>query len=131
MTLIVAMQFDVLSGAETLHVSSHASAHPYVQMACPERAIPVVWQAFLGVSAAQDAVPPGHHIPVPSGRGKMQGKIKGRGTTWRQKRVCTWGWRGTPIPTARCRWLHQSRIGIEGATCLLRRHAMGLEGVTP
>jgi hypothetical protein len=119
------------SPVEFLHAFAHASMRPHVQMACPGRAMPVVWLAFVGGSATQDAAPPGHRIPVPSGRGKMQGKIKGRGTAWRRKRVCTWGWRGTPILAAPCRWLRQSRVGIEEAACLLRLRAMGLEGVHP
>jgi hypothetical protein len=115
----------------SLHAFANARMRPHVQMACPKRAIPMAWRAFVGRSATQDAAPPRHRIPVPSGRGKMQGKIKGRGTAWRQERVCTWGWRGTPILTAPCRWLHQSRIGIDEAACLLRCHVMGLDGVTP
>lgn len=113
--------------------SSHAFAHvcvrSNVQTACPKHALPVAWLAFVGGSAAQDAAPPGHRIPVPPGRGKVQGKIKGRGTSWRRKRVCTWGWRGTPILAAPCRCLCQSRVSMEEAACLLRRRAMGLEGV--
>lgn len=115
----------------SLHTFVHARVRPHVQMACRERAMPVAWRAFAGRSAAQDAAPPGHRIPVPSGRGKMQGKIKGRGTAWRRKRVCTWGWRGTPIFAAPCRWLDQSRIGIEQTACVPRGNAMGLEGVHP
>jgi hypothetical protein len=115
----------------SLHAFAHARMRPYVQMACPKHAIPVAWRAFAGRSAAQDAAPSGHRVPVPSGRGKMQGKIKGRGTVWRRKRVCTWSWRDTPILAAPCRCLRQSRIGIEEAACLLRRRAMSLEGVHP
>ena len=46
--------------------------------------------------------PPVHRLTVPAGpvdgtgaRGKMQGKIKGRGTIPLENPVCTWGWRGT------------------------------------
>lgn len=77
------------------HVHAHFGLHSHVQIACPERAKPAAWQAFAGRQAAPCAAPPGHRIPVPSGRGKMQGKIKGRGTSLRGEPVCTWGWRGT------------------------------------
>jgi hypothetical protein len=102
-----------------------------VQMACPEHTRPHAWLALVGRQATRDAAPPGHRRPVPLGRVKVQGKIKGRGTAWRRKRVCTLGWRGTWILTAPCRWLYQSRIGNEETVCLLRHRAMGLEGVNP
>lgn len=110
---------------------AQADVRSNVQMDCPERAMPQAWLALVGRQAARDAAPPRHRSPVPSGRGKVQGKIKGHGTLWRRKRVCTWGWRGTPILAAPCRWLHQSRVGIDEAACLLRRRTAGLEGVTP
>jgi len=130
-SLRFALRLSLHSPVEFLHAFAQARMRPHVQMACSERAIPVAWRAFVGRSATQDAAPPGHRIPVPSGRGKMQGKIKGRGTVWRRKRVCTWGWLDTPILAAPCRCLRQSRIGIEEAACLLRRRAMSLEGVHP
>ena len=77
------------------HPLLRCAVHSPVQTACPERSTPAAWRAFAGRPAAPCAAPPGHRIPVPSGQGKMQGKIKGRGTALREKPVCTWGWRGT------------------------------------
>lgn len=87
------------AGASALHFAWHpplyGNVHSHVQIACPERVMPAAWAAFAGRQTAPCAAPPGHRIPVPSGREKMQGKIKGRGTLLREKAVCTWGWRGT------------------------------------
>jgi hypothetical protein len=122
---------SLLLSASSSHAFAQVGVRSNVQMACPEHTRPHAWQALVGRQATLDAAPPGHRRPVPSDRGKVQGKIKGRGTAWRRKRVCTLGWRGTRILTAPCRWLHQSRIGNEETVCLLRHRAMGLEGVTP
>jgi len=106
----------------------HADVFSSVQIACPERAMPMAWQALAGVQAAHRAAPPGHRIPVPSGRGKMQGKIKGRGTSFREKAVCTWGWRGTRLGVAACREGAQCRTGVGEITCFARRTALALDG---
>lgn len=108
----------------------HADVFSPVQTACPERAMLMAWQALAGVQAAHRAAPPGRRVPVPSGRGKMQGKIEGCGTTVRTKRVCTWGWRGTRQDAARCRPQAQCRDGTEEIECFHRRVAMTLYGVT-
>lgn len=114
--------------------SSHAFAHvcvrPNVQMACPERAIPQAWLALVGRPAARDAAPPGHRRPVPSGRGKVQGKIEGSGTLPAHKRVCTWGWRGTHHLAAPCRDVCQSLVGIGETACMARPGRMTLAGVS-
>lgn len=102
--------------------------HSPVQTAYPERAMPAAWRAFAGRSAAPSAAPPGHRLPVPSGRGKMQGKIKGRGTALREKPVCTWGWRGTRLIEAPCRVDSQCVVGIEESACFARWIAMALDG---
>jgi hypothetical protein len=99
-----------------------------VRTACPERAMPMAWQALAGVQAAHRAAPPGHRIPVPSGRGKMQGKIEGCGTTVRTKPVCTWGWRGTRRYAAPCCELAQGQAGSRDIACLLPADAMALDG---
>ena len=72
----------------------------------------------------QSSSPPMHRLTVPVGPvdgagtwGKMQGKIKGRGTQPLENLVCTWGWRGTRQWTAACRESAQSRICIGEATC--------------
>lgn len=103
---------------------------PNVQMACPERAMPQAWLALVGRQAARDAAPPGHRRPVPSGRGKVQGKIEGSGTLPAHKRVCTWGWRGTRYLAAPCRNVCQSLVGIGETACMARPGRMTLAGVS-
>jgi hypothetical protein len=110
---------------------AHVCVRSNVQMDCPERAMPQVWLALVGRQAAQDAAPPGRRRPVPLGRGKVQGKIKGRGTTSREKPVCTWGWRGTCLGAAACRESVQCRIGISESACFARRTATVLDGAAP
>ena len=112
------------------HPLLHGNVHSLVQTACPERAMPVAWQAFAGWLAAPRAAPPGHRIPVPSGRGKMQGKIKGRGTSLREKPVCTWGGRGTRLIAAPCRVDRQCLAGIGESACLARLASTALDGGT-
>lgn len=106
----------------------HSRVHSPVQTACPERAMPMAWWAFSGRQAALCAAPPGHRIPVLSGREKMQGKIKGRGTTLREKRVCTWGWRGTRLVAAPCRAVSQCLVSIELSACFSRSAMLILDG---
>ena len=111
-----------------LHVRSGRRSN--VQTVCPERAMPAAWLAFAGRSAAHCAAPPEHRIPVPSGRGKMQGKIKGRSTSLREKPVCTWGWRGTRGVAAPCRVDSHRLVGIEESAFLARRALTILDGGT-
>ncbi|WP_027484241.1 hypothetical protein [Rhodanobacter sp. OR87] len=110
------------------HVAQPLARSSPVQTACPERAMPMAWQALAGVQAAHRAAPPGHRIPVLSGRGEMQGKIEGCGTTVRTKRVCTWGWRGTRRYAAPCRELAQDQAGSGDTACLMPADAMALDG---
>jgi len=110
------------------HIHMRNGAHSNVQTAFPERAMPAASEAFAGQQAAPCAAPPGHRIPVPSGRGKMQGKIKGRGTALREKSVCTWGWSGTRLIAALCRVDRQCLVGIEESACFARWIAMALDG---
>ena len=83
----------------------------------------------------QSPQPPVHLLTAPAGpvdgtgaQGKMQGKIKGRGTSLRGKPVCTWGWRGTNQGAATCREGAQCRIGIGEATCSALSTAPRLDG---
>lgn len=117
------------AGTFASHVAHPSARSSHVQTACPERAMPMAWQALAGVQAAHRAAPPGHRVPVPSGRGKMQGKIEGCGTKVRTKPVCTWGWRGTRQDAARCRPQAQCRDGTEEIECFHRWVAMILYGV--
>jgi hypothetical protein len=112
------------------HAFMHVCVHPNVQMACPERAMPQARWALVRWQAAQDAAPPGHRIPVPSGRGKMQGKIEGSGTLPVHKRVYTWGWRGTRYWMAPCRDICQSLVDIGETACMARSGRMALAGVS-
>ena len=108
------------ASASALHVGVPSP----VQTACHERAMPAAWWAFAGRQAA----PPGHRLPVLSGREKMQGKIKGRGTPLREKPVCTWGWRGTRLIAAPCRVVHQYLVGIGLSACFSRSATLVLDG---
>lgn len=83
----------------------------------------------------QSSSPPMHRLTVPVGpvdgagtRGKMQGKIKGRGTRPPENPVCTWGWRGTLQGAAACRESAQCRMGIGESACLARWTALHLDG---
>ena len=116
--------------AGSLHFLTHVCVRSNVQMACPECIMPQAWLALVGWQAARDAALPGHRSPVPSGRGKVQGKIKGRGTSLPENPVCTWGWRGTRLIAAPCREIGQRLVGIGEKACFARRTAPVLEGGT-
>lgn len=113
-----------------LHFLAHVCVRSNVQMACPERAMPLAWLALVGRQAARDAALPGHRSPVPSGRVKVQGKIKGRGTSLRGNPVCTWGGRGTRLIAAPCREIGQCLAGIGERACFVRWVALALDGGT-
>lgn len=81
---------------------------------------------------------PVHRLTVPAGpvdgtgaRGKMQGKIKGRGTRPLGSPVCTWGWRGTRQGAAACREIAQCHVSTGESACFTRRTAMALDGAAP
>ena len=112
------------------HLHMHNDMHSNVQTTCPERAMPAACLAFADWPVALCAAPAGHRLPVPPGRGKMQGKIKGRGTPLRAKPVCTWGWRGTRLIAAPCRVKSQRPVGIEESTCPTRWIATALDGAS-
>ena len=112
------------------HAFAQVDVRSNVQMARPVRAMPQAWLALVGRQAARDAAPPGHRRPVPSGRGKVQGKIEGSGTLPAHKRVCTWGWRGTRYFAAPCREVRQSLMGIGKTACMARLGWMALAGVS-
>lgn len=116
--------------ASSSHAFEQVGVRPNVQMACPDRDMPQEWWALVVRQAARDAAPPGHRRPVPSGRGKVQGKIEGSGTLPAHKRVCTWGWRGTRYLAAPCRNVCQSLVGIGETACMARPGRMTLAGVS-
>ena len=113
------------------HVAQPSARSSPVQTACPERAMPVAWLALAGGHAAYGPAPPVRRRTLPRGRAKAQGKIKGRGTSAREKSVCTWGWRGTRQRAAACREGAQRRTGVGEVTCFARRSAMVLDGCAP
>lgn len=116
--------------AGSLRFLAHVCVRSNVQMDCPECAMPQAWLALVGRPAARDAAPPGHRRPVPTGRGKVQGKIEGSGTLPAHKRVCTWGWRDTRYLAAPCREVCQSLAGIGETACMARFGRMALAGVS-
>lgn len=130
----LASRFTLHSSLRLTAGSSHAFAQvdvrSNVQMACPVPAMPQAWLALVGWQAARDAAPPWHRRPVPSGRGKVQGKIEGSGTLPAHKRVCTWGWRGTRYLAAPCREVRQNLVGIGETACMARSSQMALAGVS-
>ncbi|HDL6904399.1 TPA: hypothetical protein PXM78_002678 [Yersinia enterocolitica] len=107
----------------------HIAWHSPVQTACPEHAMPQAGLALAGGRTAPCAAPQGHRIPAPSGRGKMQGKIKGRGTVLREKPVCTWGGRGTRPMAAACRQQQQYQTVAGEAACIAPLGALDFAGV--
>lgn len=116
--------------AGSLCFFAHVCVRSNVQMDCPERAMPQAWWTLVGRQAAQDAAQPGHRRPVPSGRGKVQGKIEGSGTLPAHRRVCTWGWRGTRYLAAPCRDVSQSLVSIGETACMAPSGRMVLDGVS-
>jgi len=120
----------LLLSAGFSHAFAHVCVCSNVQTACPERTMPQAWSALVGWQAAGDAAPPWHRIPVPSGRGKVQGKIEGSDTLPTHKRVCTWGWRGTRYLAAPCREVRQSLAGIGETACMARSGRMVFAGVS-
>ncbi|RDS85031.1 hypothetical protein DWU98_03590 [Dyella monticola] len=116
------------AGAFAPHGPRHPAVSSPVQTACPERAMPRAWRTLAGGRAARCAAPPVRRRPERQRRSKAQGKIKGRGTAWREKAVCTWGWRGTHQGVAACREGAQGRIGAREIPCFARRAALDLEG---
>lgn len=87
------------------------------------------------MTAARRQSSPVHRLTVPSGpvdganaRGKMQGKIKGRGTRPHGNPVCTWVWRGTRQGVAACREGAQCRIDTRKTMCFALPAAPVLEG---
>ena len=109
------------------HAFAQADVRSNVQRDRPERATPQAWLALVGRQAAQGAAPPRHRRPVPSGRGRVQGKIEGSGTLPAHKRVCTWVWHDTRHLAAPCREFRLSFVGIGETACMARPGRMSLD----
>ena len=62
---------------------------------------------------------------------QTEGKIKGRGTSFCGKPVCTWGWRGTCQVATACRRSAQCRKGIGDGAYFARPVTLGLDGGAP
>ncbi|NKI70244.1 hypothetical protein GN109_12525 [Collimonas pratensis] len=116
------------SMAGSSHFYAQVCVRSNMQMDCPECAMLQACLALVGRQAAQYAAPPGHRRRVPLGRGKVQGKIKGRGTSLRENPVCTWGWRGTRLIAAPCREIGQCLVGIGERACFARWTVPVLDG---
>ncbi|WP_199173236.1 hypothetical protein [Pollutimonas subterranea] len=58
-----------------------------------------------GGLAASSVVPPDRRCQERQRGAKAEGKIKGRGTSLREKAVCTWGRRGTRRLRHRAAWI--------------------------
>lgn len=118
--------------AEFAHSASHVAQPPAmlsdVQVSCLERTGPAAVVAFAGALAACSAAPPGRRRLERQRQAKAEGKIKGRGTSAREKPVCTWGWRGTRLRAAACRESAQCRLGIGEDVCFARWTAPVLDG---
>jgi hypothetical protein len=106
----------------------HFAQPSHVQASCLERARPAAVVAFAGALAACSAAPPGRRRPERQRGAKVEGKIKGCGTSPLESPVCTWGWRGTRQEGAACRECTQCRIGIGEVACCVRWIAMALDG---
>ena len=120
------------ASANPAYQAPHAAQPPapssHVQASCLERGRPAAVGAFAGVLAASSAAPPDRRRPERQRRAKAEGKIKGRGTSAREKPVCTWGWRGTRLGAIACRESAQCRIGIGEGACFARWTAPVLDG---
>jgi len=113
----------------------HAAQHPVVlspvQASCLERARPMAVAAFPEAWAASSATPPGRRCPERQRRAKVEGKIKGRGTSPLESLVCTWRERGTRQGAAACREGAQCRVRMGEVVCFVRWIAPVLDGAAP
>ncbi|SDS27716.1 hypothetical protein SAMN05216198_1593 [Halopseudomonas litoralis] len=112
------------AGAFTPHFAQPSN----VQTSCLDRVQPLAVDAFAGRLAASSTAPPGRRCQERQRGAKAEGKIKGRGTTLREKSVCTWGRRGTHLIAAPCRVVSQYLVGIELSACFSRLATLGLDG---
>jgi hypothetical protein len=119
------------AAAGRLCLTQHPPWSSPAQTACRECAMAVAWPVFAAGHAARYAVQPGHRYSERERRDraecKAEGKIKGRGTLWRERFVCTWGWRGTREGMAVCREDMPSHVRIEENACFTRCAALTLE----
>jgi len=112
------------------HVFAYVFVRINVRMDCFERVMPQAWLALFDWQAVPWAAPPELRGSVLSDPKKMQGKIKGRGTSVRENLVCTWGWRGTRLIAAPCRAIGQRFAGLGKSACWRCSDAMALDGDT-
>jgi len=116
------------AGAFAPHFALPPAQPSHVQASCLERARPAAVSAFAGALAARAATPPVRRCPERQRGAKAEGKIKGRGTTVREKPVCTWVGGGTPPGARSCRQSPQCLAGIGEFACFARRTALLLDG---
>lgn len=95
---------------------------------CLGRAPPAVVSVFADAQAECSAAAPGRRRLERQRRSKTQGKIKGCGTSWREKAVCTWGWHSTHQGEVACRGRAPCRVDCGEGACFARRTALALDG---
>lgn len=120
------------AAAGRLYLTQHPPRSSLVQTACRECAMAVAWPTLAAGYAARHAAQPGHRYSEREhgvrAECKAEGKIKGRGTLWRERFVCTWGWCGTREGMAVCHKGAPSHVRIEENACLTRCVALTLDG---
>lgn len=104
------------------HVARPPARSPPVQTVCPERAMPVAWPALVGSPASRCAAPVGRGGRKRKRQARTEGKIKGRGTPWREKPVCTWG------GAARA-WVRQGAVTVRNVASALAKPRALLAGL--
>lgn len=112
------------AGAFTPHFAQPSN----VQTSCLDRVRPLAVDAFADGLAASSTAPPGRRCQERQRGAKAEGKIKGRGTSLREKAVCTWGRCGTHLIAAPCRVVSQYLVGIELNACFFHSATLVLDG---
>jgi hypothetical protein len=118
----------VRADAAALHV-----AHPPAPLASLRSArCGSAWSgagpARLGGQVMREMASSVHRGPGRGRRSKAQGKIKGRGTSWREKAVCTWGWHSTHQGAVTCCERAPCYVDCGEGACFARRAVRAWEG---
>ena len=111
-----------------LHLGLHSMQPSNVQASSLEHGRPAAVAVFVWAPVAHAAAPPGRRGRERMREANAEGKIKGRGTTVREKPVCTWVGGGTPPGARSCRQSPQCLAGIGEFACFARRTALLLDG---
>ncbi len=119
------------ASADPTYRAPHLALPSHVQTSCLEHARPTAIGVFPSALAASSTAPPGRRRPERQRKAKAEGKIKGRGTSLREKPVCTWGWRGTRRVAAPCCVATQSLVSLEPSACFSRSATLTLDRGAP